>query len=372
MTTASTPLGHLQQPPLVDFDSVRGNLPPIVYCRSFAFAYGLTFATLALYAGLAYLSYTANSFAWLLIWSIARGLSIGPVFIVAHDACHDSLSPSSRLNYWLGQLCFLPSWHTFTGWKMRHNHVHHRHTNILELDTGYPPASRDQYAVWPWWRRLRYRLARTPAGAGLLYLPEALEAQVFPSRTLRRQFRKVDARHPTEWTLVWLWIAAEVALFSGLLAQLGVVEASPNQGWSLFAIGFVLTHWVWNWQMGITTFLHHFHPEVEWHTSEKAPAAAQRQLQSTVHVDLRRMHPAMLNIFVHTAHHVDTRIPLYRLPLAQAALEKQFASDISRWTFSLQAALHCFRECQLWNPTSRRWERFQPPMNQKRTSTEKL
>ena len=356
-----------------DFGTVRSAVPSEAYRRSYVYAFvlALALATLGLNVGLLWLCYSAQSLTWLVVWTVARGLSIGPVFIVAHDACHDSLSPSSRVNYWLGQLCFLPSWHSFTAWKVRHNHVHHRHTNILELDTGYPPASRSTYDSWPWWHRLVYRMARTPVGAGLLYFPEALRAQLFPSAGLRKQYRQVDARHPVEWLLVWAWIGLEAALFTGLLAHWGWVAPSPSGTWLLFLVGFVVTHCVWNWQMGFTTFLHHFHPAVAWHTNEQAPPAAQRQLASTVHVDLGRMHPTMLNIFVHTAHHVDTRIPLYRLPAAQAALERQFASGISRWTFSPGAAFRCFRECKLWNPAQQRWERFQPPFLDNQTYLEK-
>lgn len=358
MNSAIT-VGKSHDMPTVDFAVVRGVLPARVYQRSYLLAVGLAVTTLVLNLGLVYLTYTAQSVSWLLFWAVARGLSVGPVFIVAHDACHDSLSPSNRLNYWLGQLCFLPSWHSFTAWKVRHNHIHHRHTNIIELDTGYPPASESQYAAWPRSQRLLYRLARTPAGAALLYFPEALRAQLFPSAALRKHYRAVDRRHPREWLLVWSWIVAEVALFSGLLAHASIVDQSAHNGWLLLGAGFFLSHYVWNWQMGFTTFLHHFHPDVGWYTQAQAPPSAQRQLESTVHVHLGgAAHLSMLNIFVHTAHHVDTRIPLYRLPASQKVLERQFGNRVSRWPFSVTNALRCFRECKLWNPAQRNWERF--------------
>lgn len=345
--------------PAVGFAIVRGVVPACAYQRSHVLALGFAVITVLINLGLGYLTYTAQSVFWLVFWAVARGLSVGPIFIVAHDACHDSLSPSSKLNYLLGQICFLPSWHSFTAWKVRHNHIHHRHTNIIELDTGYPPASVSQYAAWPWWKRLRYRLARTPAGAALLYFPEALHAQLFPPAALRKHYRAVDPRHSREWLLVWSWIAAEVALFSGLLAHASIVDRSPNSNWLLFGAGFLLSHYVWNWQMGFTTFLHHFHPTVGWYTRANAPASAQRQLESTVHVDLGgAAHLSMLNIFMHTAHHVDTRIPLYRLPAAQKALERQFGDRVSRWPFSIANAFNCFRECKLWDPERRRWTRF--------------
>lgn len=342
----------------IDFELLRGQLPAKVYRRSYAWALGLAALVLALYAGLTVMVYMAPSLWWLLLWSVARGLSIGPVFIVAHDACHDSLSPSSRLNRWLGQACFLPSWHSFTAWKARHNHAHHRHTNILELDPGYAPASRRTHASWPRWKRLHYLMARTPLGAGLLYIPELLRYQLFPEARTVEKYRAVDRAVDLERVLVWAWMSIEVLLLSGLLAKLGVMSAPALPGWLVLACGFLLAHLVWNWQMGFTTFLHHFHPKVAWYSIADAPGAAARQLRSTTHVDLGRIgHLAMLNIFVHTAHHVDTRIPLYRLPGAQVVLQQQHPVAVRRWKFSPRRVLECFRTCKFWNVEQGRWER---------------
>ncbi|WP_395055367.1 fatty acid desaturase family protein [Polaromonas sp.] len=350
-------MNSLEEPGL-GFADIRATIPARSYERSVTWALSLAAGTLALYGGLTWLTYQTDSLILLAVLAVARGLAVGPVFIVAHDACHDSLSPSTRLNYWLGRLCFLPSWHSFTAWKVRHNHLHHRHTNILELDPGYAPASPAQYQAWSPGQRLRYRLSRTLPGAALLYLPEALKGQIFPSRQLREEFGRIDARYTMEWLCVWLWIAVELALFSGLAAAVGAVPPSPQPALALVG-AFLLTHLAWNWQMGFTTFLHHFHPDIAWHSEKDAPPAPQRQLECTAHADLgTAMHLPMLNIFVHTAHHVDTRIPLYRLQIAQRALEQQFAPQVARWKFAPATALRCFRECQLWDPAQGQWQSF--------------
>src|SRR5579885_36390 len=49
------------------------------------------------------------------------GLAIGMLFIVGHDACHGSLTPSTKLNAWLGRVAFLPSLHPFAAWEYSHN-----------------------------------------------------------------------------------------------------------------------------------------------------------------------------------------------------------------------------------------------------------
>ncbi len=338
-----------------NFAHVRRVLPAQVYRRSWGWAIMTAVLTLALHLALTWVCYRAESLMALLLLAVLRGLSVGPVFIVAHDACHDSLSPSTRLNHWLGQVCFLPSWHSFTAWKVRHNHIHHRHTNILEWDSAYPPMTPERYRAASTLGRWLYRASRTLPGAGLLYFPEALRNQLFPASSIREAYRRVHRSFALEWAMAWAWLVAEVMLFSGGFAALGWIEAPTlNPIWTLL-IGFGLAHAVWQWQMGFTTFLHHFHPDVAWYAPGDGPPPARRQLGSTVHVDLGPAHIAMLNIFLHTAHHVDTRIPLYRLRLAQHTLQQAFGGAVKMWTFSGRQAARCFAECKLWDPQRGRW-----------------
>ena len=44
-----------------------------------------------------------------LLCGMAAGFVTGRLFIVGHDACHQSLTPHRRLNHWLGRIAFLPS-----------------------------------------------------------------------------------------------------------------------------------------------------------------------------------------------------------------------------------------------------------------------
>ena len=65
-----------------------------------------------------------------LAFGILLGLSISFLFVIGHDACHDSLTPSHRLNQWLGRLCFMPTLHPFVCWELGHNRLHHGTTNL--------------------------------------------------------------------------------------------------------------------------------------------------------------------------------------------------------------------------------------------------
>jgi acyl-lipid omega-6 desaturase (Delta-12 desaturase) len=319
---------------------------------------GLTaFAAAALlYAAATLWLYSATTWYGLTFAVVARGLTIGLIFIVGHDACHDALTPHTRLNRWLGCVAFLPSYHTFTGWRYGHNFVHHQHTQILEKDTGYPPLSPTGYAASPRWQRAYYRLSRTPLGAGLLYFPLWWKYQAHPSAEARAAIRRAGPNFRAEQCIIALWLCLEVCLFAGVFSRFGLIPAAQFSPLIMLFCGIIATQCVWNTQMGLVTFLHHFHPRVPWHSEASAPPAAQRQLESTTHMIFPgATHWSMLNIFEHTAHHAVPQIPLYHLHRAQAALNRAFVRHIPRERLTLRNIGNAFATCKLWDVEARKW-----------------
>jgi acyl-lipid omega-6 desaturase (Delta-12 desaturase) len=348
-----------QQQNQYTFDDLRAAIPAHCFSRSTLKGLLALFVAFAVYGGATVVLYTANAWWILVVAAIVRGLTIGPTFIVGHDACHDSLTPHSRLNRFLGQLAFLPSMHSFTAWKYRHNFIHHRHTQILELDSGYPPLTVTEYAALSIAKQMLYRASRTAVFAGLLYFPEWLTKQLLPSATNRAAYKKAGNYFAADYVLIVMWLLLEIALFSGLFAYVGVVPEGKYSPIVMLFFGIIVTQFVWNWQMGFVTFLHHFHPDVKWYREAEAPPAATRQLTSTTHMGFPAGTSwAMLNILEHTAHHIDPKIPLYHLPKAQAALNKAFAKDIRQERMTLSAALRAFSVCKLWDVEGQRWVGF--------------
>ena len=82
-----------------------------------------TLRALALFLPIA-LSYLATLTAsvvapsWTLRFASAgiNGIVLSVLFVLGHDACHGSFTPSRWLNAVLGRLALLPSWHPFAGW----------------------------------------------------------------------------------------------------------------------------------------------------------------------------------------------------------------------------------------------------------------
>ena len=61
------------------------------------------------------------------------GPVIGRLFILGHDACHQSFTPHRKLNRWLGRLVFMPSPTPYSLWDVGHNVVHHGYTDLRAL-----------------------------------------------------------------------------------------------------------------------------------------------------------------------------------------------------------------------------------------------
>jgi fatty acid desaturase len=75
-----------------------------------------------------------------LLSGVAAGFVIGRLFILGHDACHQSLTPHRNLNKWLGRIAFLPSLTAYSLWDIGHNVVHHGYTNLKGFDFVWAPT----------------------------------------------------------------------------------------------------------------------------------------------------------------------------------------------------------------------------------------
>src|SRR5262249_18333431 len=132
--------------------------------------------------------------AWLrVLCGLAAGFVIGRLFIIGHDACHQSLTPHRRLNHWLGRIAFLPSLTPYSLWEVGHNVVHHGYTNLKGFDFVWAPHTAQEFAALAPWRKALERVYRSGWAPGLYYLVEIWwKRMFFPSRsqmpTRRRLF----------------------------------------------------------------------------------------------------------------------------------------------------------------------------------------
>jgi omega-6 fatty acid desaturase (delta-12 desaturase) len=287
--------------------------------------------------------------AWAkLLCGVTAGLVTGRLFILGHDACHQSLTPHRRLNRWVGRLAFLPSLTPYSLWDVGHNVVHHGYTNLKGMDFVWSPHTREEYAALSPAHRLLDRVYRSGWAPGLYYMVEIWwKRMFFPSR-----------RHMPTRRAVFLLDNLLVSAFA-LAWAAGLVVAGQATGQSpalLLLAGAVAPFLVWSALIGFVVYVHHTHTAVAWHDERAGWAAAQPFVSTTVHLTFPLAIGSLLHhIMEHTAHHVDMGVPLYRLKRAQARLEQLLPGRIVVQRFSWRWYFETARRCKLYDFGRRCW-----------------
>ena len=290
--------------------------------------------------------------AWMqLVASVATGLVIGRLFILGHDACHQSLTSHRTLNRWLGRLVFLPSLTPYSLWEVGHNVIHHGYTNLRGFDFVWQPRSLEEYRALPFGKRVLERVYRSGWAPWLYYMVE-----IWWSRLLFPNREKMPTRRAV-FTLDGLLVCAFAAAWI-----VGLVLAAHATGQSvawLVGVGFALPFVLWNGLIGFVVYVHHTHLGVAWYEDKRSWAAAQPFVSTTVHLTFKSMMGSVLHhIMEHTAHHVDMSVPLYRLKAAQALLEQRLAGHIVVQPFSWRWYANTARRCKLYDFKAGCWTDF--------------
>lgn len=338
-------------PPLPHRKIIRSWLLPL-RGKNTAWALGLVTADLALFALLLAATVLLPHPALQLLAGVLTGLVIGRLFILGHDACHQSLTRHRRLNRWIGRLVFLPSLTPYSLWEVGHNVVHHGHTNLKAFDFVWQPFSVKAYQALPAWRKRLERIYRSGWAPGLYYALEIWwKRMYFPSRLLMPARR---ALFTADCVLVSVAAAAWVAG----LAYAAAATAQPP-AWLLFA-AFVLPLLVWNALIGFVVYVHHTHTGVAWYDGKQQWLAASPFVSTTVHLTFPAgIGTALHHIMEHTAHHVDMSVPLYRLKRAQTLLEEKLPGRIIVQPFSWAWYFQTARRCKLYDFERHCWTDFE-------------
>jgi acyl-lipid omega-6 desaturase (Delta-12 desaturase) len=285
-----------------------------------------------------------------LLFSILTAAFITRLFILAHDACHGSFTSSRRLNGLVGRLAFLPSLTPFNLWQLGHNTLHHGYTNLKGRDYVWTPVSKAEFDALPPGRQRLERAYRSLLGHGLYYLVEIWWARMIrPAEraAVRRRFDQRDRR---------LVIGFAAAASAGTWwAAVATAQDPVPVVLTALALPFAL----WNMGMGFLIFMHHTHPQVAWFDDRAQWKRQAAQLRQAVHVAFPESVDALLHhIMDHTAHHVDTGVPSYRLREAQAALEARYPAEVPVQRFSWAHLRRCVAVCKLYDYEHHRWLDF--------------
>lgn len=286
-----------------------------------------------------------------LFLAIFSGFMIGRIFILGHDACHQSFTPYRSLNKILGRLAFLPSLTPYSLWEVGHNVVHHGQTNLKGFDFVWAPLTLEEYQSLSTGRKVLERIYRSGFGPFVYYIVEIWwNKMFFPSK------KAMPATRPA-----FLWDNVLVSSFAALwIAALTFGAMATNQSILLTVLmGFVIPFIFWNGMIGFVVYVHHTHPSVSWYSDKSEWLRAQPFVSTTVHLVFPfKWGAAMHHIMEHTAHHVDMGVPLYKLKQAQAKLEEMLPGRIIIQKFSWAYYFDTAKLCKLYDTQRKCWLDF--------------
>jgi omega-6 fatty acid desaturase (delta-12 desaturase) len=288
--------------------------------------------------------------------SIFLGLVVTRLFIVGHDAAHGSLTGRPILDGLIARLAFLPALHPCSLWQVGHNRVHHSFTNLKGIDFIWIPFSPAEYNRLPAWRQITERFYRSVFGLGAYYMFEVwwnyLSFKGISALGKSRNIYVFDVALSLAFLILQL-----MAVFVLTPASAGSHQAA-SLGWTI-AVSVVIPFLVWNWLMGFIIYNHHTHASVRFYNNRSQWRFYEGQVKGTVHLVFPRPFGILLNqIMEHTAHHVDVKIPFYRLGAAQRFFEARMKDDLIVQKWSLRSFFSTLRCCQLYDYDRHCWVTF--------------
>jgi acyl-lipid omega-6 desaturase (Delta-12 desaturase) len=269
------------------------------------------------------------------------------LFMIQHDCGHGAFFPSKSLNDWVGRAIGVLTLTPYDYWRQTHI-IHHATSGALDRRTlgGVETLTVDEYLALPRIKRLGYWLYRHPLvmfGLGPAYM--FLLQHRAPIGLMRQGWRPWVSVQTTNLGIAAFAIGMMMTfgVLPFLLVYLPVTVMAASIGVWLFFVQhqFEDTHWARG---------------DEWDFHEAA-------LHGSSYYDL----PPVLrwftaNIGIHHVHHLNSRIPYYRLP--QVLRDEPRLRGIGR--LRLLDSIRCVG-LALWDESSRRLISFQELRRMART-----
>ncbi|MEX0921306.1 MAG: fatty acid desaturase [Rhodovibrionaceae bacterium] len=222
-------------------------------------------------------------------------------FIVQHDCGHGAFFRSRRANDALGFVCSLLTLTPYLSWRRQHAGHHGIWNDLDRRNSGADIYSScltvEEYeALGPWQRRW-YRITRNPIVANLLLPP-----LVF--LVLYRLPFDMPKSWKTERRAVYLTDLALVALFGGLGLVFGFAQVAAIH-LPIMVMASIVGVWLFTVQ--------HRSDHTIWARSDKWNALT-ASLEGSTHLSLPRLLRWFTgNIGLHHVHHLNPKVPNYRL-----------------------------------------------------------
>jgi len=283
---------------------------------------------------------------------VLAGLRIGTLFLVSHDAGHDSFTSNRLWNSIIGRIAFLPSFHNYSLWLIAHNRAHHQSPNIKDINS-WSPLSKEDYDCLSKSRKMIEHLYRSPLGISFNYMVERWwKDKFFPYKRIIRQ-------HNPSYFLDFILVFTYMITFTLALIYMGMQVTHTNP-LEVLLLALILPFLVSNFLIGMTVYQHHTHETVPWFKTQKERNAYASLEDITVHIKYPHWYNLIShNAMEHTAHHVDPRVPLYNLSKAQTVLCELYGQDLITMDFSLFNFLSTMNKCKLYDYENHLWLDFE-------------
>jgi len=271
-----------------------------------------------------------------LVLAVPAGLFLVRTFIIFHDCCHGSFLPSKRANRIVGFVTGVLTFTAYEPWRLSHLKHHATNGQLDHRGSGdIMMMTYEEYRSASRLKRLQYRLYRSPVVLFVL--------GPFYNFIIFNRFTGANGK-PVERRSLWLTNAAIVGLAVGVSAAFGFGVYLAVQ-LPVILLGGAVGIWLFYVQ-------HQFEPgywarDGEWNQLDAAIYGASHY----------RLPPVLRwftgNIGIHHVHHLQPRIPNYRLPRAlRSAPQASFIRPLTLFRSFLAVRVN------LWNELQRRYMSF--------------
>ena len=276
-----------------------------------------------------------------LFLSVLGALLMVRAFITYHDYMHGAILRNSRVAWALFHLYAMFGLAPASSWKKSHNYHHGHVGKISSASVGaFPIITKKMWQAASPLERVRYRIERHPLVVLFGYITIfAFSICLLP--LLQHPTKHLDSLlslivHSGLITLLWVYGGADTAFFVLLLPM---------------AIASALGSYLFFAQHSFKR-MHILRPEA-WSHYRAA-------LESSSYMRLNKLMQWFTgNIGYHHIHHLNVRIPFYRLPEAMAAIPALQSPVVT--TLAMRDIIECF-ESSLWDEDANRMISYREAM----------
>ena len=330
----------------IKLTTVRKAISNACYDRSVLQTFGWYAFDLLLYVGLLWGVFASDAWWAKLLFGLGTGCAVAFMFVWAHDAAHGALFKSEWAAEIFGTSLMLPSLNMYRLWCHGHNRVHHGFTSYTPVDWIWRPLTPSAYAVLPWHRKFVYRFELTPFGCALHYLLKVW----WPGMVMYRPEKASRERlgySVNKLITVAFAVILSAASYRWAGGILGVIAAV------------VLQFIVLNYFIALFVYLHHTHPDVPFFDHRAEWSNTIGQVYCSIVWRCSKLSELLVhNIMIHIPHHVEPRIPFYRLKAAYADLQKEYGQYLHEYRFRWTTVWSIFHRCKLYDFESQTWYSF--------------